>query len=546
VLNVPTLKASTLGLARIKQARNEKGWSWSTGEDACLVEASKVLEPERDWFPGGPYANGISEGTWKRFLAGRQPISAAAFKAYCQVLGLNWEEIVGRQTAKNPNTRHDWGEAIDSSIFYGRTTQLAELERWIVEDRCRIVALLGMGGIGKTALAVKLAEQIQKEFEYLMWRSLRNAPPVNEILSELIEFLSDRQETDDFQVTSDTGVSHLLEYLRTHRCLLLLDDVETVLCSGELAGQYREGYQGYGELIKRVGEERHQSCLVLISREKPVEISSMAGTTLPVRELKLKGLPKEDAKKILESKGISGLKRGWEELIALYRGNPLALKIMATTIQEIFNGNISQFLEQSTLVMGDVLPTVLHQQFERLSALEEEIIYWLAIENMPISLSELKIDMQFSCGSFSQILAALESLKRRSMLEEQPSTEDSAAIFTLQPVIMKYITNQLIEQVASDINAVVKMHSIEKLGLLRSHALVNEQEQEDVKEIQIRRILSRVVDRLHMTWRGSTSIEEQLKVVLSNLQGKPPKAVGYAKINVLNLLNLIEGGLPYP
>lgn len=543
---MPTLKASRLGLARIKQARNEKGWSWSTGEDTCLVEASKVLEPDRDWFPGGPYANGISEGTWKRFLAGRYPISAAAFKAYCKILELNWEEIVGRQTATSANTRQDWGEAIDSSIFYGRTTQLAELERWIVDDRCRIVALLGMGGIGKTALAGKLAEQIQNEFEYLIWRSLRNAPPVQDILAELIEFLSDGQEAEDLQITPDSGISHLLEYLRSHRCLLVLDDVETVLCSGELAGQYREGYQGYGKLIKRVGEERHQSCLVLISREKPAEMSSLAGTNLPVRELKLKGLPKEDAKKILEAKGISGLKRGWEELIALYRGNPLALKIMATTIQELFNGNISQFLEQSTLVMGDVLPTLLHQQFERVSALEGEIIYWLAIENIPISLSDLKTDMQFSGASLSQILAALESLKRRSLLEEQPSIEDSAALFTLQPVIMKYITNQLIEHVSSDIGAVLETLSIAKLGLLRTHALVNEQEQEDVKEIQIRRILSRVVDRLHMTWRGSTTIEEQLNVVLSMLEGKPQKAVGYAKINILNLRDLIEGGLPYP
>ena len=50
-------------------------------------------------------------------------------------------------------------------------------------SRCRLVAILGMGGIGKTALAVKLAEQVQDRFEYLFWRSLRNAPPVEDILN---------------------------------------------------------------------------------------------------------------------------------------------------------------------------------------------------------------------------------------------------------------------------------------------------------------------------------------------------------------------------
>jgi hypothetical protein len=89
--------------------------------------------------------------------------------------------------------RQDWGEAVDVPVFYGRKDELATLERWIVTDRCRLVAILGMGGISKTALSVKLAEQIKEQFDYLLWRSLRNAPPVEEVLGECIQFLSDHQ-----------------------------------------------------------------------------------------------------------------------------------------------------------------------------------------------------------------------------------------------------------------------------------------------------------------------------------------------------------------
>ncbi len=540
---MPTLKASRLGIARIKQARNEKGWGWSIDEDdTCLVEASKVLEPNKNWFLDSPYAEGISGGTWKRFLAGKQPISAAAFKAYCQVLGLKWEEVVERPSSTPTKTRQDWGEAIDISTFYGRTTELIQLEQWIVVESCHLVALLGMGGIGKTALSAKLAEQIQQSFEYLIWRSLRNAPPIQNILADWLEFLANGQKRD-IPETVDGRISQLIEYLQVHRCLLILDDWETVMRSGELAGQYREGYEDYGKLIRRVGEARHQACLLLISREKPMEVSSLAGNTLPVRELKLKGLQLEDAKKLLETKGFSNLKRGSEELIQLYRGNPLALKIIATTIQEIFNGDIYELLEQSTLVIGDILLSLLNQHFERLSVLEMGIVYWFALENQPLSLLQLKADMQFSISSLSKLVAALESLKRRSLLEKASSREGNEAIFTLQPVVMKYVINQLIEQVCKDIMATVATQSISNLGLLRTHALVKEQATKEVKQIQVRLILTRIVDKLYLTLTGENPLEEQLNQVLSMLQRHSPQAVGYAQTNILNLLEVIGGKL---
>lgn len=42
--------------------------------------------------------------------------------------------------------RVDWGEALDVPSFYGREEELAVLSRWIAEDRCRVVSVLGMGG----------------------------------------------------------------------------------------------------------------------------------------------------------------------------------------------------------------------------------------------------------------------------------------------------------------------------------------------------------------------------------------------------------------
>ncbi|MEG4205355.1 NACHT domain-containing NTPase [Microcoleus sp. Pol7_A1] len=95
-----TLKASEEGLVKIRQARRERG---STIEDPrWLVEASQTLEPDRTWTEAGPYADGLSLPTWRRFLRGREPIKANAFKAFCTVLQLNWEQIVDRPPPENP------------------------------------------------------------------------------------------------------------------------------------------------------------------------------------------------------------------------------------------------------------------------------------------------------------------------------------------------------------------------------------------------------------------------------------------------------------
>src|SRR2546430_10029085 len=49
--------------------------------------------------------------------------------------------------------RVDWGDALAVTSFYGREWELDLLSEWVVQERCRVVSVLGQGGIGKSALA---------------------------------------------------------------------------------------------------------------------------------------------------------------------------------------------------------------------------------------------------------------------------------------------------------------------------------------------------------------------------------------------------------
>jgi len=143
-----------------------------------------------------------------------------------------------------PQIHQDLRDAPDISSFYNRTSELATLQEWILQERCPLVAILGIRGIGKTAIALHLLPQIQHQFEYVIWRSLGRYPTLKTTLKNLIKFLSNRPETE-LPVSTDELLSLLMEKLRSHRCPIILDDVQTLLSNGQIAGNYRPVYEKY-------------------------------------------------------------------------------------------------------------------------------------------------------------------------------------------------------------------------------------------------------------------------------------------------------------
>jgi hypothetical protein len=426
----------------------------------------------------------------------------------------------------NTSTYQDWGEAVDVPTFYGRTQELATLKQWLVKDRCRLVALVGIGGIGKTALSIKLAQQIQDEFEYVIWRSLRHAPSINDILVELIYFLSDRQEKISTE-TTNTKITQLLDYLRKYRCLIILDNAESLLRSGDEAGRYREEHEEYSQLLKYVGETHHQSCLVLTSREKPKEFALKEGEELPVRSLHLRGLDQVEGIRILKAKGLFGLESEFIRLIQFYGGNPLLLNMISATIRDVFNSNITEFLEQKVILSKDI-KNFFDCQFERLQSIEKEIMYWLLIEHEPVSFQELKENFVPKVHPL-ELAEGLKSLQRRSLVEK------NQGLFTQQPVLMEYITNRIVKQVCEEI-------STQQISLLRSHCLFKTMAKDYIRDAQICFILKPVIEQLIIKYGNKDNVVIQLQGILAMLQKEPLKP-GYIGENIDNLLNQMQADL---
>jgi ATP/maltotriose-dependent transcriptional regulator MalT len=85
--------------------------------------------------------------------------------------------------------------AIDVSQFCGRQGQLERLERWVLQEDCRLVMIAGMSGMGKTMLVTQLAHQLERtnQFDFVIWRSLQQAPPLVDFLIELMQTIAPGQ-----------------------------------------------------------------------------------------------------------------------------------------------------------------------------------------------------------------------------------------------------------------------------------------------------------------------------------------------------------------
>jgi hypothetical protein len=473
-----------------------------TGLDPATV--SKVLNREV----------GVDRRTLSRFFRAFDLELNKSDYAKPEAISEKRQELI---TYQNQN----WGEAPDVSLFYGRTQELTLLQQWIVGSRCRLITLFGIGGIGKTALSVRLAQKLVEQFEYVIWQSLRNAPPPLEMLATLVQFLSSGSETD-LPKNVAKRINRLLDYLRASSCLLILDNVDAIFSGGDYAGSYLQGYEDYGELFLKIGEASHQSCLLLTSREKPREVATIEGNHLPVRSLEITGLTIPEVQEIFRIKGVVGGKDSdWEKLIVNYAGNPLYLKIIATTILDLFHGNISDFLAQGTAVFGDVR-NLLDQQFERLAEVEKSLIYWLAINREAVDLTELKEDI-LSPITPSNLLEVLESLCRRSLIEK------NASRFTLQPLVMEYVTMKFIEQVCQEITTV-------EVSLFQNHALMKATAPDYVRDAQIRLLLTPIINNLRLLLGNESQIEAQLAIILNKFRGKSPYFTGYVGGNTINLL----------
>jgi WD40 repeat protein len=486
------------------------------------------------------YIRDVGFQLWRRLSQTLgEKVSKSNFKTVLRRLA---QSSIASTPSPTPSTPHghiyDWGTAADVPHFYGRDRELTTLTQWIKADRCRLISILGMGGIGKTSFTIRLAQTLQEDFDGVIWRSLKAAPPLSELLNNLLKTLA--PATDVAVPEAIAGkLEQLMTHLRKSRCLIVLDNFDILLQSGEQGGVLQPQYAQYQDLLQLMGEMAHTSCILLTSREKPQGMDALEGDALPVRTLYLQGLDPAACQNILTLKGLGGSEPEQSALIDFYRGHPLALKIVSTSIRDLFSSSISQFLRQGSGAFNG-LRKLLTDQLQRLSPLEQAILYWLAINCEPVAIAQLQSDLIPEPLTVN-LLEALESLRRRSLVETASPvpietttlTETAKPRFTLQPVVMECLITDLIERISTELLNYTPQYFL-------SHALIKAQTEDSIRNSQTRLLLEPLTARLISHFGSEVALSQHLQTVLRHLQTLPTHQMGYGGGNLLNLFRHLQ------
>jgi hypothetical protein len=449
-----SLRTSQDATAKIKQARDEKGWNVDDQEP--LKKASEVLTGETDWPKETPngylYADGVSEATWKRFLYGTDPINTKVYKVFCEILNLNWKELVDDSLRSRRPANHDReekandiedrrrtrGEHIPGTrcrIVWGRDDLTARVTSCLADSQeLPILSLSGFAGYGKTEAATKIARTALDKniFSDVLWVKARDTDLGETRITG--ETQAEALNWDEFiyrlscQLDCPPEQEQVQKYLREEKLLVVLDNAETADIENILS-----------------------KLVYMLNPSRTLLTSRLKNNLQYVRLIECSGLEEKWSRSLLldeaEHRNVPALLQASDEQLCrvhhLSCGAPLALHFVVGSVgdDESLDPVLSA-LEQADREVEVFYQFTLETAWQRITDTAKEFLRQMAKVDAGVTPAEL-------CGvlnlSNSDARVTRNQLKRWSLILDEKDVKGNQR-YDLHPWVRSAIRSGLIEK----------------------------------------------------------------------------------------------------
>jgi tetratricopeptide (TPR) repeat protein len=329
------------------------------------------------------------------------------------------------------------------NYWQGRQTELTTLRQQL--EQFSLVGITGLGGYGKSALANQLFET--SDWPTKIWVTMSQPYRFSELGRWLLGKLGYQL---DEKANDDALAKVLTDCLAEHRCLVVFDNLETLLESDR---QWR--LPGYEAFLLRWLEYGRNSAILVTSREQP---------RLPTRNSywhpSLMGLKVADGAALLRDYGVVGNEVAIQEFVELAGGHPLLLELAAALLVDEFgeNPDVSglkipglNLFELVGLHRGDPEASVnklFAASFERLEERLQRLLCCVSVYRLPFNAAAAAVMLKETALTWQeattqkQIEQDLLGLAKRSLLQEAERNAAPERRFQFLPLIARYVQRQ--------------------------------------------------------------------------------------------------------
>lgn len=334
------------------------------GDRATLVEVLDTIPDKLPWL------------SWKETRNTKDTIENNPQK----LVAKDYNRVVDYES----NTYHNLPEPeFDDTGYIGRTSEIKEIKDLIKDKKNQIITIVGNGGIGKTAIAVKtlydLLDDPNNRFEAIIWISLKtktltqgeftNIRGAIRDIKTLFKFGEELTVKDENKQSEENIINFMSEF----RTLLVLDNLETINSE---------------EILDFMKEIPETSKVLITSRHGLGELE---------RRYKLEGLNQRDSityfRELSQYYGLNLHMRSDKEIKELVfnhlYSSPLSIKWF---ISSVYNG-----VNENSIIVNkeNLIKFCMSNVVEKLERQEKEILQLFLIEGQRLSYGEIDYFMEF-------------------------------------------------------------------------------------------------------------------------------------------------------